>query len=112
TDNHLMLLDLRASPLSGKDAEERLARIGITVNKNTVPGETRKAMVTSGVRIGTPAVTTRGLREDDMKRMGKAIALALTSHDADLTKGKAIVDELCAAFPLYEGSLGQKGYVG
>lgn len=111
TDNHLMLLDLRASPYSGKDAEERLARIGITVNKNTVPGETRKPMVTSGVRIGTPAVTTRGLREDDMNLMGKAIALALTSNDADLLKGKAIVGELCARFPLYEGSLGQKGYV-
>jgi glycine hydroxymethyltransferase len=112
TDNHLMLVDLRTSVLSGKDAEERLARVGLTVNKNTVPGETRKPMVTSGVRIGTPAVTTRGLKEVDMGKLGKAIALTLSADDADLPRAKALVDQLCAEFPLYEGSLARKGYVG
>ena len=112
TDNHLLLIDLRASALSGKDAEERLARVGITVNKNTVPGETRKPLVTSGVRIGTPAITTRGLRESEMKRLGKAIALALAEDDTDLPKAKSLVDDLCKMYPIYQGSLGENGYVG
>jgi glycine hydroxymethyltransferase len=111
TDNHLMLIDLRNSPLSGKDAEERLARVDITVNKNTVPGETRKPMVTSGIRIGTPAVTSRGLGTDDMKLLGQAIALVLKNDDALMPKAHEIVRGLCKKYPLYDGTLGTSGYV-
>ena len=66
TDNHLMLVNLSGTPLTGKDAEEGLERVGITVNKNTVPFETRSPFITSGIRIGTPAVTTRGMKEPEM----------------------------------------------
>ena len=115
TDNHLMLIDLRKSKYSGKDAEERLSSVGITVNKNTVPGETRKAMVTSGIRIGTPAVTTRGLGVAQMKILGEAICLALSEKEAtaerDLQRSSALVKELAMAYPLYQGSLGAQGYV-
>jgi glycine hydroxymethyltransferase len=103
TDNHLMLLDLSEHALSGKDAEKLLGSAGITVNKNTVPGEKRSPMVTSGVRLGTPALTTRG--------MGTAEAIAIADWIADLlaapTDGevfarvRASVSELCARFPLY-----------
>ena len=111
TDNHLLLIDLRSSPLSGKDAEDRLAQCGITVNKNTVPGETRKPMVTSGIRIGTPAITTRGLLPKDMTSLGKAIALCLTGNDTDLETARSLVKELCTAHPLYRGALATQGYI-
>jgi glycine hydroxymethyltransferase len=111
TDNHLLLIDLRTSQYSGKDAEERLSRIGITVNKNTVPGETRKPMITSGVRLGTPAVTSRGLKTDDMKMLGKAVLCALSGSEADLEKGAKLVKDIALAYPLYQGSLGAQGYV-
>jgi glycine hydroxymethyltransferase len=111
TDTHLMLIDLRDSPLSGKDAEQRLASVGITVNKNTVPGETRKPFVTSGIRIGTPAITTRGLGTAEMQNLGKAIALALKNDDTHLTEARSIVNALCKKFPLYTGLLAEKGYV-
>jgi glycine hydroxymethyltransferase len=74
TDNHLMLIDVKASGISGKEAQERLARAGITVNKNTIPFDTEKPTVTSGIRIGTPQVTTRGLTESDMDVLGEIIA--------------------------------------
>jgi glycine hydroxymethyltransferase len=111
TDNHLMLIDLRQSPLSGKDAESRLALVDITVNKNTVPGETRKPMVTSGIRIGTPAITSRGLGADDMRLLGKAIAHVLSNDDARLPQAHEIVRSLCKKYPLYDGSLGTSGYI-
>jgi glycine hydroxymethyltransferase len=111
TDNHLMLIDLRTSIYSGKEAEERLSRVGITVNKNTVPGETRKPMVTSGVRIGTPAITTRGLGVADMKVLAQAICGALTENENDLQKSAALVKALASAYPLYQGTLGKMGYV-
>lgn len=111
TDNHLMLIDLRSSPLSGKDAEARLGSIEITVNKNTVPGETRKPFVTSGIRIGTPAVTTRGLNEQDMGELGKAIAFALTDDNSKLEQARQIVRTLCQKYPLYDGALQTQGYV-
>jgi glycine hydroxymethyltransferase len=105
TDNHLMLVDLRAShpELTGKDAEAALERAGITVNKNTVPGETRSPFVTSGLRIGTPALTTRGMREGEMRTIGGWIAEVLDGPaDEDLTaRVRAEVGELCASFPLY-----------
>lgn len=110
TDNHLMLIDLRESPLSGKDAEERLGRIGLTVNKNTVPGETRKPMVTSGIRIGTPAITTRGLKPQDMNDLGQAIACALESGEDKLPQAMTIVRKLCHSYPLYNGVLAKAGY--
>lgn len=110
TDNHLLLIDLRESPLSGKDAEERLGRIGLTVNKNTVPGETRKPMVTSGIRIGTPAVTTRGLKPADMKELAEAISLALQETEKNIDQAKSLVARLCQKYPLYDGVFADAGY--
>ena len=104
TDNHLLLLDLRNGELTGKDAEEALGRAGITVNKNTVPGEQRSPFVTSGVRIGTAALTTRGMAEAEMRRVGGWIADALEAHqDEDrLDAIRREVEALCAEFPIYE----------
>jgi glycine hydroxymethyltransferase len=105
TDNHLMLVDLRPShpDLTGKDAEAALEAAGMTVNKNTVPGETRSPFVTSGLRIGTPALTTRGMKENDMRRIAGWIARVLERPgDADtIAAVRGEVGELCAAFPLY-----------
>ena len=105
TDNHLMLVDLRPShpELSGKDAEAALEAAGITVNKNTVPGETRSPFVTSGLRIGTPALTTRGMREAEMERIAGWIAQVLSApgDEAAIAGVRAQVQDLCAAFPLY-----------
>ncbi|HEY8482979.1 MAG TPA: serine hydroxymethyltransferase [Longimicrobiales bacterium] len=103
TDNHLMLVDLRRRDLTGKDAEAALGRAGITVNKNTVPGETRSPFVTSGIRIGTAALTTRGMREEEMRRVGGWIADVLEAPDneAVIEKVRRGVAELTAEFPLY-----------
>jgi glycine hydroxymethyltransferase len=103
TDNHLMLVDLRNKGLTGKVAEQALDRAGITVNKNTVPKETQSPFVTSGIRIGTPAVTTRGMREAEMRRIAELIDRTLAAP-ADATVTDAVrgdVRELAAAFPLY-----------
>jgi len=96
TDNHLMLIDLRNRGITGKEATERLDSIGITVNKNTVPNETEKPTVTSGIRIGTAAVTTKGLKEKDMIKLAEAIDLALDKNKSieKLNKAKKIVEEL------------------
>jgi len=104
TDNHLLLVDLRRRDLTGKEAEEALGAAGITVNKNTVPGETRSPFVTSGIRIGTAALTTRGLKEADFRTIGGWIAEVLAApHDADVRRRVAgQVAELCEAYPLYE----------
>jgi len=106
TDNHLLLVDLRKSheELTGKEAEKALELAGITVNKNTVPGETRSPFVTSGLRIGTSAVTTRGLREADMRQIADWIAKVLADPtDQDLIRGvRGSIDEMCQAFPLYQ----------
>lgn len=104
TDNHLLLVDLRNRDITGKDAEAALERAGITVNKNTVPGETRSPFVTSGLRIGTPAVTTRGLTEPEMRQIGDWIAQVLAAPDDEsvIRRVRGEVAELCAAFPLYE----------
>jgi len=105
TDTHLLLVDLRGnSELTGKEAEEALGRAGITVNKNTVPFETRSPFVTSGIRIGTPALTTRGMGVAEMERIGGWIDEILRAP-ADETLGARIRDqvrELCRAFPLYD----------
>lgn len=104
TDNHLLLVDLRNRDITGKDAEAALERAGITVNKNTVPGETRSPFVTSGLRIGTPAVTTRGLTEPEMRQIGDWIAEVLAAPDDEsvIRRVRGEVADLCAAFPLYE----------
>jgi glycine hydroxymethyltransferase len=106
TDNHLLLVDLRPShpELSGKDAERALEDAGITLNKNTVPGETRSPFVTSGLRIGTSALTTRGMGEAEMHRIGEWIARVLASPEDErlVERTRNEVEELCAGFPLYD----------
>jgi glycine hydroxymethyltransferase len=106
TDNHLMLLDLRSKGLTGKVAERVLDLAGITVNKNTVPRETQSPFVTSGIRVGTPAVTTRGMGEAEMARIAELIDRVLTApEDAEhLARVGAEVRELAARFPLYPTS--------
>ena len=101
TDNHLMLLDLRRLGISGRELESRLDRVRITVNKNAIPGDPLPVSETSGIRIGTPAVTTRGFREEEMRIVGDLIIKAI--FDFDLYRGDIIssVDELCSRFPLY-----------
>jgi len=102
TDNHLMLINLGSDGISGKKAEDRLGKAGITVNKNTVPFDTRKPYIGSGVRIGTPAVTTRGMGPDQMKAIAAFIDRVLRSEDeAVFAKVKAEVGELTKSFPLY-----------
>lgn len=105
TDNHLVLVDLRGShkELTGKDAEATLERAGMTVNKNTVPGETRSPFVASGLRIGTPAVTTRGMTEAEMLLIASWIAEVLEQPGDDglIGRVRSRVTELCEAFPLY-----------
>ncbi|MFD1633192.1 serine hydroxymethyltransferase [Haloplanus ruber] len=106
TDKHLLLLDLREShpDLTGEDAEDALEDVGITVNKNTVPGETRSPFVTSGVRVGTPALTSRGMGTDAMETVGELIVERL-NHPDDAGVASEVrdeVDRLCAEFPVYE----------
>jgi glycine hydroxymethyltransferase len=109
TDNHLMLVDLRQSELTGKVAQETLDKAHITVNRNAVPFDTRSPFVTSGVRIGTPAVTTRGMKEDQMKIIADFIARALGCvNDDTALRGIAVeVGELCKKFPVYPHRLGK-----
>jgi glycine hydroxymethyltransferase len=99
TDNHLMLIDLRGEEVTGKELEKRLDAAHITCNKNTVPNDPRSPFVTSGVRLGTPAVTTRGLKEDDMDVIAECIALVLQNED-NIEKVKGMVTELTAKYPL------------
>jgi glycine hydroxymethyltransferase len=108
TDNHLMLIDLRASELTGKLAEETLDKAHITVNKNTVPNDPRSPFVTSGVRIGTPAVTTRGMTEADMDAIAELIvrALAAVGDDRKLASVARDVQDLCARYPIFRHRLG------
>lgn len=102
TDNHLVLIDLRNQKMTGKDAEARLDRVGLTVNKNTVPFETESAFVTSGIRLGTPSITTRGMKESDMKWLAGAIARTLKNNDdTTMQKVKGEVIEVCKRFPIY-----------
>jgi len=107
TDNHLMLVDLREEDFTGKDAEEALDKAGITANKNTVPFETRSPFITSGLRLGTPAITTRGMKEAEMALVGRWIADALRNREDEgtLTRIKGEVRELCQRFPFYSRRL-------
>ncbi|WP_430882720.1 serine hydroxymethyltransferase [Fusibacter sp. JL216-2] len=101
TDNHLMLVDLRSKNITGKDAEKLLDSIGITTNKNTVPNETESPFVTSGLRIGTPAVTSRGYKEEDMTEIADIINYVIENRQGDLSEAQARVDALCKKYPLY-----------
>lgn len=101
SDNHLILIDLNNKDITGKDAEKRLDSIGITVNKNTVPNETKSPFVTSGIRIGTAAVTTRCFDEEDMKEVAALINDAIENKDENLSSLKNRVKALCSKHPLY-----------
>jgi glycine hydroxymethyltransferase len=109
TDTHLLLVDLRKSDWTGKDAEERLAEVNVTVNRNTVPFDERSPFVTSGIRVGTPAMTMRGFDEDDFRETGAVIAEALT-ESPDVEGLRARVATLCAKRPLYPGWRGYTSF--
>jgi len=100
TDNHLMLLDLRPQGLTGKAVEKLLDQAHITANKNTVPNDPQKAFTTSGVRLGTPAVTSRGMNTDDMDRIAEAISLVVLGGEEKVPEARAIVQELTDKYPL------------
>ena len=101
TDNHLMLVDLRKAHVTGKEMEHRLDAVNITVNKNAIPGDPEKPFVTSGIRVGTPAATTRGFKEEDMRIIASLIWQAATDFDAKADAIRAQVAELTAKYPLY-----------
>ncbi len=105
TDNHLMTIDLRNKKITGKDAEKILDSVRITTNKNTIPNDPQSPFVTSGIRIGTPAVTTRGMGIEEMKDIAKAIALTVEDVENNRDRVLKIVDDLCIKFPLYPGEL-------
>ena len=100
TDNHLMLIDLTKDDLTGKEVEKWLDEAHITANKNTIPNEQRSPFVTSGIRLGTPAVTTRGMNTEDMDKIAEAIAYVVKEKEAGIEKAKAIIAELTAKYPL------------
>lgn len=102
TDNHLILVDLNNKDITGKDAEKLLDTIGITTNKNTIPFETRSPFITSGLRMGCAAITTRGFKEDDIRIMVEYMDYAIMHRDEDLSEIRVKVAELCKKYPLYE----------
>lgn len=101
TDNHLMLLDLTDTGVTGKEAEKMLDEVGITVNKNAIPFDTKSPFITSGIRIGTPASTTRGFKEEDMVEVGRLIALTIKDFDNSADEIRKRVQALCNKHPLY-----------
>ena len=101
TDNHLMLLDLRGSGVTGKELQIKCDEVNITLNKNTVPNDPESAFITSGVRIGTPAVTSRGLKEKDMEKVAKLLALCIKDFDNSKEYIKSEVAKICAEYPIY-----------
>lgn len=102
TDNHVLLMDLRDTGVTGKELEARLDDCYITVNKNTIPNEPLSPFVTSGVRIGTAAVTTRGLKEEDCDKIAECITMVLQDYEGNRDKVRASVEEICKKYPLYE----------
>jgi len=102
TDNHLMLVDLRRANITGKEMEKKLDEVHITVNKNTIPNETQSPFVTSGIRVGTPAATSRGFREEDMKIIGQLIWDTATAFDEKQGQVRDSVQALCEKYPLYD----------
>ncbi|MBR5516109.1 MAG: serine hydroxymethyltransferase [Clostridia bacterium] len=103
TDNHLILLDLRNFGITGKELEKKLDEVYITVNKNAIPNDPESPFVTSGIRLGTAAVTTRGFKEDDMRVVAKMIKLAATDFDNSADLIRETITDLCKKYPLYEG---------
>ena len=101
TDNHLMLLDLRPFGITGKEFERRLDEVYITVNKNAIPNDPEKPFVTSGIRIGTPAVTSRGLGEADMVTLAELIRLAAVDFEGSADHIRAEVTKICRRYPIY-----------
>ena len=101
TDNHLMLLDLRPFGITGRELEVRLDEVHITVNKNAIPNDPEKPTVTSGIRVGTPAVTSRGMKEAEMKKIGHLIALTAADFEKNADDVREEVADLCRRFPLY-----------
>lgn len=104
TDNHLLLIDLTNKNITGKDAEKLLDSVGITVNKNTIPFETLSPFVTSGIRIGTPAVTTRGFKEEEMKKIAYFMNYSIEHREENLSQIKEQVKEICKKYPLYQNA--------
>lgn len=102
TDNHLMLVDLTRANITGKEMEKKLDEVHITVNKNTIPNEKQSPFVTSGIRVGTPAATSRGFREEDMKVIGQLIWDTATAFDTKQDEIRASVQTLCEKYPLYD----------
>ncbi len=104
TDNHLLLVDLRNKGITGREAEDVLEEAGVTVNKNMVPDDPQKSSVTSGIRLGTPAMTTRGMKEKEMEQIGIVIDLILSNYgdQAKLAQAQKIVAKICAGFPAYQ----------
>ena len=101
TDNHLMLVDLQNMNITGKEAEHILDAANITCNKNTIPSDPTSPFVTSGIRLGTAAITTRGFKESDMDEVAQAISLVVKNVDANKEEAKAIVKKLTDQYPLY-----------
>ena len=102
TDNHLMLVDLRKFKTTGKDMEERLDTVHITTNKNKIPNDPQSALVTSGLRVGTPAVTTRGFKEDEMKMIAELFRITATEYEAKADYIRDEVSKMCEKYPLYD----------
>lgn len=104
TDNHLILVDLRSQNITGKDAEKLLDKIGVTVNKNSIPFDPASPFVTSGIRIGTPALTSRGMKEADMEVVGDIIGMVLNNPEDSAAQDRAVklIAELCKKHPLYD----------
>ena len=103
TDNHLLLVDLRSKSITGRDAENLLDEVGITANKNAIPNDPQSAVITSGIRLGTPAVTSRGMKEEEMKIIAESIKIALESQGkpAQMKRLKKRISQLSASFPIY-----------
>ncbi|MBN2538803.1 MAG: serine hydroxymethyltransferase [Deltaproteobacteria bacterium] len=112
TDNHLILIDLTAKGVTGKDAEAALDRAGITTNKNGIPFDTQGPMITSGIRVGTPALTTRGMKEEEMRKIAHLMAYIIDDVDNEehIKEVRKEVDSLCEDFPLYENRLKSGGF--
>ena len=102
TDNHLMLVDVRNFHITGKEFEHRLDEVFITVNKNAIPNDPEKPFITSGIRVGTPAVTSRGFKEPEMLLIAKWMGMAARDFEGNADQIRAEVSDLCAKFPLYE----------
>ena len=102
TDNHLLLVDLRSKNITGKELEHRLDEVGITCNKNAIPFDPEKPFVTSGIRLGTPAVTSRGFKEEDCKLIGKLISRTVSNFETEKDQIKSETEKLCLKYPIYE----------